>query len=165
MDSPQQKFFVSDDGKDRLSLSKAELQAGIDSGKHTDETLAWTKGMGEWLPLSDQSWEKHGIVIEPQPPELPPSGQDLAHYRKASLGIQQFETSQDRSPNTSDEESKKRQVIIRKWIFIVAFLVVVIGGIWFYVDYNSGVSRAERRIKELERMQEVLDDALDSLDY
>jgi hypothetical protein len=65
MDSPQQKFFVSDDGKDRLSLSKAELQAGIDSGKHGEKTLAWTKGMSEWLPLSDPYWDKHGIIIPP----------------------------------------------------------------------------------------------------
>ena len=72
MDSPEQKFFISDDGKEKLSITKAELQAGIDSGKHGEETLAWTKGMSEWLPLSDPSWEKHGIVIEPQPPDLPP---------------------------------------------------------------------------------------------
>jgi antitoxin component YwqK of YwqJK toxin-antitoxin module len=71
MDSPQQKFFVSDDGKEKLSITKAELQAGIDSGKHSEKTLAWTKGMSEWLPLSDPSWEKHGIVIETKPPELP----------------------------------------------------------------------------------------------
>ena len=81
-----------------------------------------------------------------------------------SVESKQFETSQDRSPNRSDEESKNRQVIIRKWIFIVAFLVVVIGGIWFYVDYNSPVRSAERRIKELERMQEIVEDALDSFD-
>jgi hypothetical protein len=73
MDSPPQKFFVSDDGKEKVSITKAELQAGIDSGKHTDESLAWTKGMGPaWLPLSDPYWEKHGIVIEQEPPELPP---------------------------------------------------------------------------------------------
>lgn len=71
MDSPQQKFFVSDDGKEKLSITKAELQAGINSGKHTDKTLAWTKGMNGWIPLSDPSWEKHGIVLEPEPPELP----------------------------------------------------------------------------------------------
>jgi hypothetical protein len=64
MDSPQQKFFVSDDGKEKLSITKAELQAGIDSGKHGEKTLAWTKGMSEWLPLADPFWEKHGIVIE-----------------------------------------------------------------------------------------------------
>ena len=27
--------------------------------------------MSEWLPLSDPSWEKHGIVLEPEPPKLP----------------------------------------------------------------------------------------------
>ena len=64
MDSPQQKFFVSDDGKEKLSITKAELQAGIDTGKYGEETLAWTKGMSGWLPLSDPSWEKHGIVLE-----------------------------------------------------------------------------------------------------
>jgi hypothetical protein len=47
MDSPTQKFFVSDDGKEKLSITKSELQAGIDSGKHGEKTLAWTKG--EWL--------------------------------------------------------------------------------------------------------------------
>lgn len=77
MDSPKQKFFISDDGKEKLSITKAELQAGIDSGRYGDNTLAWTKGMSEWLPLSDPSWEKHGIVIEPQPPELPPALSDL----------------------------------------------------------------------------------------
>ena len=71
MDSPEQKFFVSDDGKEKLSITKAELQAGIDTGKHTDKTLAWTKGMNGWLPLSDPSWEKQGIVLEPVLSELP----------------------------------------------------------------------------------------------
>ena len=71
MDSPEQKFFVSDDGKEKLSITKAELQAGIDTGKYEEKTLAWTKGMSGWLPLSDPSWEKHGIVIELQPPDLP----------------------------------------------------------------------------------------------
>ena len=71
MDSPEQKFFVSDDGKEKLSITKAELQAGIDSGKYEEKTLVWTKGMSGWLPLSDPSWEKHGIVLEPEPPELP----------------------------------------------------------------------------------------------
>jgi HlyD family secretion protein len=68
MDSPQRKFFVSDNGKEKISVDKGELQAGIDSGKHTDVTLAWTKGMSEWLPLSDPYWEKHGIRILPPPP-------------------------------------------------------------------------------------------------
>jgi antitoxin component YwqK of YwqJK toxin-antitoxin module len=77
MDSHEQKFFVSDDGKEKLSITKAELQVGIDSGKHGEKTLAWTKGMSEWLSLSDPSWEKHGIVIETKPPELPPSVSDL----------------------------------------------------------------------------------------
>ena len=78
MDSPTQKFFVSDDGKEKVSITKAELLAGIDSGKHTDASLAWTKGMGPaWLPLSDPHWESHGILIEPQPPELPPPISDL----------------------------------------------------------------------------------------
>ena len=63
MDSPEQKFFVSDDGKEKLSITKAELQAGIDSGKYGEKTLAWTKGMSGWLPLSDPSWEKHGILM------------------------------------------------------------------------------------------------------
>ena len=72
MDSPQQKFFVSDDGKEKLSITKAELQAGIDTGKHSEKTLAWTKGMSSWLPLSDPSWEKHGITtLSDLPPELP----------------------------------------------------------------------------------------------
>ena len=71
MDSPQQKFFISDDGKEKVSITKAELQAGIDSGKHGEKTLAWTKEMSEWLPLADPFWEKHGIVIEQEPPELP----------------------------------------------------------------------------------------------
>ena len=48
MDSPQQKFFVSDDGNEKLSITKAELQAGIDSGKHTEASLAWMKGMSGW---------------------------------------------------------------------------------------------------------------------
>jgi len=72
MDSPEQKFFVSDDGKEKLSITKAELQAGINSGKHTDKTLAWTKGMNGWLPLSDPSWEKHGIRVRSKQPALPP---------------------------------------------------------------------------------------------
>ena len=71
MDSPEQKFFVSDDGKEKLSFTKAELQAGIESGKYGEKTLVWTKGMSGWLPLSDPSWEKHGIVLEPEPPKLP----------------------------------------------------------------------------------------------
>jgi hypothetical protein len=77
MDSPHQKFFISDGGKRKLSLTKSELLAGIDSGKYSDATLAWTKGSSGWLPLSAPSWEKHGIVIEPQPPELPPSISDF----------------------------------------------------------------------------------------
>ena len=77
MDSPEQKFFVSDDGKEKLSITKAELQAGIDSGKYGEKTLAWTKGMSGWLPLSDPSWESHGILIEPEPPDLPPSISNL----------------------------------------------------------------------------------------
>ena len=71
MDSPEQKFFVSDDGKEKLSITKAELQAGIDTGKYGEKTLAWTKGMSGWLPLSDPCWESHGILTEPEPPELP----------------------------------------------------------------------------------------------
>jgi len=84
MDSPEQKFFVSDDGKEKLSITKAELQAGIDSGKHAEKTLGWTKGMNEWLPLSDPSWEKHGIVLDPEPPELPPSAKKDTPSVKAS---------------------------------------------------------------------------------
>ena len=71
MDSPEQKFFVSDDGKERLSITKAELQAGIDSGKYGKKTLGWTKGMNEWLPLSDPSWEKHGIKLFQKPTVVP----------------------------------------------------------------------------------------------
>ena len=37
VDSPEQKFFVSDDGKEKLSITKAELQAGIDSGKYEEK--------------------------------------------------------------------------------------------------------------------------------
>ena len=77
MDSPEQKIFVSDDGKEKLSITKAELQAGIDSGKYGEKTLAWTKGMSGWLPLSDPSWESHGILIEPEPPDLPSSISNL----------------------------------------------------------------------------------------
>ena len=79
MDLPEQKFFVSDDGKEKLSITKDELQTGIDSGKYGEKTLAWTKGMGGWLPLSDPSWEKHGVVMEQQPPPLPPSFSNNAH--------------------------------------------------------------------------------------
>ena len=32
--------------------------------------------MSGWLPLSDPSWEKHGISIEPEPPDLPNSMED-----------------------------------------------------------------------------------------
>jgi eukaryotic-like serine/threonine-protein kinase len=61
MATPQRKFFVSDDGKKKLTLGLTELQAEINAGKHSAESLAWTNGMNEWLPLCDTSWEKHGI--------------------------------------------------------------------------------------------------------
>ncbi len=77
MDSPEQKFFVSDDGKEKLSITKAELQAGIDSGKYGEKTLAWTKGMGGWLPLTDPSWEKHGGLIRTAKTSLSKQKADL----------------------------------------------------------------------------------------
>ena len=52
---------MSNDGKEKLSLGQTELQAGIDAGKHSADSLAWTEGMNEWLPLGDPYWEKHGI--------------------------------------------------------------------------------------------------------
>jgi formylglycine-generating enzyme required for sulfatase activity len=61
MATPTQKFFVSDDGKKKLTLGLTELQAEINAGKHSRESLAWTEGMDEWLPLGDTFWEKHGI--------------------------------------------------------------------------------------------------------
>ena len=74
MSSPQnRKFFVSDDGKDKMSLELTEFKTGLESGKHQKESLAWTKGMTEWLPLSDPFWDKYEIRI---PPEVdPPSPQ------------------------------------------------------------------------------------------
>ena len=69
--TPQQKFFVSDDGKAKISITKAELQARIDSGKYSDESLAWTKGLSDWLPLSDPYWDEHGVRVQLEPPDLP----------------------------------------------------------------------------------------------
>ena len=71
-DLPHQKLFVSDDGKQKLRITKSELKAGIDSGKYSEKTLAWTTGMTAWRPLSDPLWEKHGIMVEQEPPDLPP---------------------------------------------------------------------------------------------
>jgi antitoxin component YwqK of YwqJK toxin-antitoxin module len=68
-----QKFFVSRDRKEKLPLDKTELQKGLESGTYTEETLAWAKGMPNWLPLSDPYWEKYGIIVDScMPPELPP---------------------------------------------------------------------------------------------
>jgi hypothetical protein len=105
MDSTQQKFFVSDDGKEKLSITKAELQAGIDSGKHGEKTLAWTKEMSEWLPLADPFWEKHGIVIEPQPPEPPPSVSDLIGESSNTPEVSTAET----TISSSVPEAKQKQ--------------------------------------------------------
>ena len=57
------KFFISDDGKEKISLDLTEVKAGLESGTHQKESLAWTKGMSEWLPLSDPFWEKYEIRI------------------------------------------------------------------------------------------------------
>jgi antitoxin component YwqK of YwqJK toxin-antitoxin module len=66
-------FFVSHDRKEKITLNLTELQSEIDSGTCTEETLAWTKGLPNWLPLSDQYWEKYGISIDScMPPEFPP---------------------------------------------------------------------------------------------
>jgi len=68
-----QKIFVSRDRKEKLPLDKTELQKGLESGTYTEETLAWAKGMPNWLPLSDPYWEKYGIIVDScMPPELPP---------------------------------------------------------------------------------------------
>jgi len=72
-DSAARMFFVSDDGNKKKKVSKSDLQAAIDSGKHSEKTLAWTIGMGPaWLRLSDPFWRKYGIIIRsdchPRPP-------------------------------------------------------------------------------------------------
>ena len=67
------KFFVSQDGKEKISISKEDLQAGLGSGKFNAVTLAWTKGLPSWLALSDPYWEKLGVIIDSEiPPEIPP---------------------------------------------------------------------------------------------
>lgn len=64
-------FYVSDDWKESISVSRSELQEGLESGKHTIQTLAWTKGMTNWLPLSDSHWKKFDIGFPSLPPPLP----------------------------------------------------------------------------------------------
>jgi hypothetical protein len=114
MDSPEQKFFVSDDGKEKLSITKAELQAGIDSGKYGEKTLAWTKGMSGWLPLSDPSWGKHGIVIEPQPPPLPPTEKKTTQTKKSSIDEGTLDQSLE---NKTGREFNGKLLITRRWCF------------------------------------------------
>ena len=61
------KFFVSQDGKEKISISKEDLQAGLGSGKFNAVTLAWTKGL-QRLALSDPYWEKLGVIIDSEIP-------------------------------------------------------------------------------------------------
>jgi hypothetical protein len=73
VDNP--KIFVSVDRKEPISLTKDELQAGIDSGKYKRATLAWVEGLPKWLPLSNEYWAKLNIKIPEKstpPPPLPP---------------------------------------------------------------------------------------------
>ena len=66
-------FHVSDDWKESISVSRSELQEGFESGEHTLQSLVWTKGMNNWLPLSDSHWKKFDIGVSYLPPPLPKS--------------------------------------------------------------------------------------------